>query len=115
MNVKRLRSVLFGSGAAVALMAAGVPASADEIDELREQIQRLQSKMGQLEREQVKKRRVAPAAAVEAGSKPRSWKLPGTNTSMQVGGYAKLDLIYDINANTGDSIGIPPRDGSAAG
>ena len=114
MTITKLKSALLGTGAAMAIVAAGVPASADEIDELRQQIQRLQDKMGQLEREQVKKRRVAPAAAVEAGSKPRSWKLPGTNTSMQIGGYAKLDLIYDINANTGDSIGIPPRDGTAA-
>ena len=115
MTIKTVRSALLGSGAAIAIMAAGVPAGADEIDELREQIQRLQSKMGQLERAQIRKRRVAPAAAVEAGSKPRSWKLPGTNTSMQIGGYAKLDLIYDINgaAPGSDSILIPPRDGSA--
>jgi hypothetical protein len=33
---------------------------------------------------------------------------------MQIGGYAKLDLIYDINSNTGDSIGQPPASGSAA-
>ncbi|MHA1538771.1 MAG: hypothetical protein ACTSUD_14560, partial [Alphaproteobacteria bacterium] len=78
----RVKSALLGSGAVVALLAASVPASADQIDELRSQIQSLQDKMSQLEKSQVSKRRVAPAAAVEAGSKPRSWKLPGTNTSM---------------------------------
>ena len=109
------RSALLGSGAAVALLAASVPASADQIDELRSQIQSLQDKMSQLEKSQVSKRRVAPAAAVESGAKPRSWKLPGTNTSMQIGGYAKLDLIYDINAAAGDSLGAAPVDGSAAG
>ena len=112
------RSALLGSGAAVALLAASVPASADQIDELRSQIQSLQDKMSQLEKSQVSKRRVAPAAAVESGAKPRSWKLPGTNTSMQIGGYAKLDLIYDINANKGDSLGIiaaTAPEGSAAG
>jgi outer membrane murein-binding lipoprotein Lpp len=114
MKMTRMRSALLGSGAVVALLAAQVPASADEIDELRTQIQSLQSKMGKLEAAQRRKRRVAPAAAVEAGAKPRSWKLPGTNTSMQIGGYAKLDLIYDINSNTGDSIGLAPADGSAA-
>ena len=114
---KSWRSALLGSGAAVALLAASVPASADQIDELRSQIQSLQDKMSQLERSQVGKRRVAPAAAVESGSKPRSWKLPGTNTSMQIGGYAKLDLIYDINSNKGDSLGlvqISAPEGSAA-
>ena len=115
MKMTRTRSALLGSGAAVALLAAQVPASADEIEDLRTQIQSLQDKMGKLEAAQRRKHRVAPAAAVEAGAKPRSWKLPGTNTSMQIGGYAKLDLIYDINANTGDSIGPPPASGSAAG
>ena len=112
------RSTLLGSGAAVALLAASVPASADQIDELRSQIQSLQDKMSQLEKSQVSKRRVAPAAAVESGAKPRSWKLPGTNTSMQIGGYAKLDLLYDINASKGDSLGllqISAPEGSAAG
>jgi hypothetical protein len=35
---------------------------------------------------------------------------------MQIGGYAKLDLIYDINSNTGDSLSTAtraPADGSA--
>jgi len=114
MKMTRTRSALLGSGAAVALLAAQVPASADEIEELRTQIQGLQNKMGKLEAAQQRKRRVAPAAAVEAGAKPRSWKLPGTNTSMQIGGYAKLDIIYDVNANTGDSISAHPASGSAA-
>jgi hypothetical protein len=106
MKTMRMRSALLGTGAAVALLAAQVPASADEMEELRSQIQGLQDKMGKLEAAQRRKRRVAPAAAVEAGAKPRSWKLPGTNTSMQIGGYAKLDLIYDINAFKGDSLGL---------
>ena len=110
----RMRSGLLGSGVAVALMAASVPVSADQIDELRSQIQSLQDKMSQLERSQVSKRRVAPAAAVESGAKPRSWKLPGTNTSMQIGGYAKLDIIYDINAGVGFALSTAPADGTAA-
>jgi DcaP outer membrane protein len=117
MKMTRTRSALLGSGAVVALLAAQIPASADEIEELRTQIQSLQDKMGKLEAAQRRKSRVAPAAAVEAGAKPRSWKLPGTNTSMQIGGYAKLDLIYDINSNTGYSLGsamAPPAKGSAA-
>ena len=117
MVEKCRRSALLGSGAAVALLTASVPVSADEIDDLRSQIQSLQDKMSQLEKSQVSKRRVALAAAVESGAKPRSWKLPGTNTSMQIGGYAKLDLIYDFNSNMGDLLGliqISVPEGSAA-
>lgn len=28
---------------------------------------------------------------------PRSWLLPNTQTRIQIGGYAKLDVIYDVN------------------
>ena len=34
---------------------------------------------------------------VVGGSLPGSFKLPGTDTSMKLGGYAKLDAIYDAN------------------
>lgn len=117
MSYARLQSVLLGSAAAVAVLAAAQPGVADEIDELRAQIQQLQDKMSQLERTAARERRtVVPAAAVEAGTQPRSWKLPGTNTSMQIGGYAKLDLIYDINGRGGDfqSEARLPLDGTAA-
>jgi hypothetical protein len=43
MSNARFRTALLGSGAAVALMAASVPASADELDELRGQIEALQT------------------------------------------------------------------------
>lgn len=91
---------LLGSGAAVALMAA-TPAFADDIGDLRSQISKMQDKIAKLEADRAQKRRVAAAAAVEAGDKPRSWKLPGTNTSMQIGGYTKADFYYTMNGNNG--------------
>ena len=62
---------------------------------MRAQIQALQDKIAKIEAQE--QRRVAPAAAVEAGSKPKSWKLPGTNTSMNIGGFTILQFDYDIN------------------
>ena len=116
MNTRQLRTALLGSGAAVALLAASGPVAADEMDDLRAQINALQDKVTQMQADETATPRVAPAAAVEAGSKPKSWKLPGTNTSMQIGGYAKLDLIYDINAFAGNSLtNNPATTGSAAG
>jgi uncharacterized membrane protein len=108
MKTPRLRTALLGSGAAIALLAASGPVAADEIDEMRAQINALQVKVSQMQADETAKPRVAPAAAVEAGSKPKSWKLPGTNTSMSIGGFAKLDFIYDLNGSWGDSTAAPP-------
>src|SRR5690606_12778777 len=85
-------------GVVLAVIAASVPASAGDIDEMRAQIQALQDKIAKIEAQE--QRRVAPAAAVEAGSKPKSWKLPGTNTSMNIGGFTILQFDYDFNGNS---------------
>lgn len=109
MFKSNLRTALLGSGAAIAMMAVAVPASADEMSELKAQIDALQGKLGSLEARQQateKKTKVAPAAAIEAGDKPKSLKWAGTNTSVSFSGYAKLDFIYDIGQSLGDSAGV---------
>lgn len=54
---------------------------------------------------------------VVGGSMPGSFKMPGTNTSIKFGGYAKLDAISDVNhaygAQYANFSGIP-LDGSGA-
>lgn len=57
---------------------------------------------------------VAPANVVTGGDVPGSFKLPGTNTSIKIGGYVKGDLIYDVNADLGDTFAASaiPQDGS---
>ncbi|MDJ0948946.1 MAG: DcaP family trimeric outer membrane transporter [Alphaproteobacteria bacterium] len=117
MFKSNLRSALLGSGAAVAMVAVAAPASAGEIEDLRAQIEALQGKLDTLETRQdavESQGAIAPAAAVEAGDKPKSWKLPGTNTSMNIGGYAKLDLLMDLGPFLGDSYGgsVPVTDNS---
>lgn len=111
MSNARFRTALLGSGAAVALMAASVPASADELNDLKGQIEALQSKLATLEQNQVAAQQeqqyvAAPANAVVGGDKPGSFRLPGSNTSVAIGGYAKLDVIYDFDPDVGDSFGV---------
>jgi hypothetical protein len=88
-----------------------MPASAGDIDDMRAQIQALQDKIAKIEVQE--QHRVAPAAAVEAGSKPKSWKLPGTNTSMNIGGFAILQFDYDLNGPSSYGPANAPVDGSA--
>jgi len=109
MTNARFRTALLGSGAAVALMATAVPASADEINDLQAQIEQLQAQINKIEQSQdvVEQQYIAaPANAVVGGDKPGTFRLPGSNTSVNIGGYAKLDLIYDINEDNGDSFGF---------
>lgn len=110
MRIKATRTALLGmSAAGVVAMAAMPGLAADSLEQRRtdmqQEIQKLEARLVALERKRAsERRRVAAAAAVEAGSRPRSWKLPGTNTSMQIGGFAQLSLIYDFNAASGDAV-----------
>jgi hypothetical protein len=90
-----LKTGLLGGACALALAAFGVPAYAqDDITTLRQQLEAMKERLAKLEADKQEKRRVAAAAAVEAGDKPRSWKLPGTNTSMNIGGFVKFTANY---------------------
>lgn len=85
--------------------------------QLEAQNQQIEAQAEQLEA------RIEPAAAppapenvVTGGDYPGSFKVPGTNTSVKIGGYVKGDLIYDVNADTGDSFAasaIPAEDSAA--
>jgi hypothetical protein len=104
--------------AGVVVMAAMPGLAADSLEqrraEMQQEIQKLEARLNALERKRASdRRRVAAAAAVEAGSKPRSWKLPGTNTSMQIGGFAQLSLIYDFNHVSGDAVSSNGASGSS--
>ncbi len=109
-----LKSALTATAGAAALLA-GYPAHAETA--VQAELRALRERLAQLESQVSKdKRRVAAAAAVEAGDKPRSWKLPGTNTSMNIGGYVKFDALFDFNGTSGDAIAIAaaPAEGSVA-
>jgi hypothetical protein len=109
----------------LAIAVTSVPAYAqDDLSALRQQLETMKERLAKLEADKAgEKRRVAAAAAVEAGDKPRSWKLPGTNTSMNVGGFVKMSVLWDFSqsgqvtgATTTEGIGagVYPTPGSAA-
>ena len=90
------------------------PAAAQTAEELKAQIDKLQQQVDQLSQQQVA---ASPVQAVVGGDKPRTYKLPGTDTSLQFGGYVKGDLIYDVKSQNGDSFAVSgiPLDGVVSG
>src|SRR3989440_1990093 len=87
--------------ALVVAIGAGGPATAvraDELQDLKAQIEALQKKVGELEtkQESAEKRQAAatPDNVVTGGATKGSFKLPGLNTSVTLGGYVKLDAVF---------------------
>ena len=76
---------------AVSLTGVGAVARADALSDLREQTEALQRKVNELENTQ---RKTAPDSALTAGSTPGSFRLPGSSTSIKLGGYVKFDAVY---------------------
>jgi hypothetical protein len=73
---------------AASLAGTGSPARADALSDLREETEALQRKVSELEAAQKR------SDAVTGGSMPGSFKLPGSETSIKLGGYVKFDAIY---------------------
>jgi hypothetical protein len=110
-----LKTGLLGTAAALAIAVTSVPAYAqDDLSSLRQQLETMKERLAKLEADKADKRRVAAAAAVEAGDKPRSWKLPGTNTSMNIGGFVKMSVLWDFG-NSGQTTGTTTTEGIGAG
>lgn len=110
-----LKTGLLATAAAMAIAVTSVPAYAqDDLNALRTQLDAMKERLAKLEADKADKRRVAAAAAVEAGDKPRSWKLPGTNTSMNVGGFVKMQVLWDFG-NSGQVSGTTTTEGAGVG
>lgn len=76
---------------------------ADELQDLKAQIEALQRKVAELEQKQEKAERnqaANPDDVVTGGAARGSFKLPGSNTSVTLGGYVKLDAVFS-NPSTG--------------
>ncbi|HZU87780.1 MAG TPA: DcaP family trimeric outer membrane transporter [Stellaceae bacterium] len=105
-----------GGMTVAAALSAGLPgAAADELSQLRANQQILQQELANLEQQAaLGAKPVAPGAPTIAGSFPRSFLIPGTNTSIQIGGYVNLDAAYWINGGNpnGNSAAAPPLTGA---
>lgn len=111
-----LKTGLLGTAAALAIAVTSVPAYAqDDLSALRQQLETMKERLAKLEADKADKRRVAAAAAVEAGDKPRSWKLPGTNTSMNIGGFVKMSMLWDFSQSGQSAAVATTSEGIGAG
>lgn len=79
-------------------LLAAAPARADAISDLKAQIDALQKKVEAMSAQQAQS---APANAVTGGATPGSFKLPGSNTSVKIGGYVKVDGIFNSRSAGG--------------
>ena len=96
----------------VLLVAAVPPAGANEIEELKAQIEALQERLAKIEAAQ----KEAEKKTVTAGE-TGSWKLPGSDTSISISGYVKGDFYVDSRPNNLDYFGvyaIPLKDEKSA-
>ena len=83
MASNKFNAALLGSVTAAAMMAAG-PVLADEVSDLKAQIEALSQKVQQIETQKAQPA-VIPANVVTGGDFPGSYKMPGSNTSISAG------------------------------
>lgn len=114
-----------GMSGLLLVTAPSALAQTPTVEALRAQMEEMQRQIDRLEREQqqaASERRAAserlaasekaPANVVTGGDLPRSFKLPGTDTSVQLGGYVRLDAIYDLDQDLGDTLFVEGVDTS---
>ena len=94
---------------AAPLAIGSYAARADEVSDLRANNELLQQRLDQLAQVGTAKPQEPPGTATLAGSFPRSFLIPGTNTSLLIGGVIEFDaddfLTGGNNSNT--SAGAP--------
>jgi hypothetical protein len=117
-----------GLTAAIALLTGLPAANADELGDLRANQELLQRRIDQLAQAQLTAPGgvpgggaagssvlgvgPTPGAAIIGGSFPRSFLIPGTDTSIRVGGFVDLTALYFLN---GAASGNPGRPTSNSG
>ncbi|MGI9302390.1 MAG: DcaP family trimeric outer membrane transporter, partial [Gammaproteobacteria bacterium] len=114
---------LHATGRKIALTAVALvlttAVKADEIDDLKsqvhdmeEQIRILMQRIEDLEQQRDRDRQAQTQATVESEPAPArtasrqapgAFRVPGTNTDIEVRGYVKLDLIADFDQDLGDT------------
>ena len=88
-------------------------AKADELSDLRANNELLQQRLDQLAQVGLQRPAVAPGTPSIAGSFPRSFLIPGTDTSIQIGGYVDLSASYYFQGGSNNSnAAVPPVNGA---
>src|SRR5580658_5348984 len=130
LKARGLAAIVLGLSTAAFMTVTGLAsARADELSDLRVNQQLLQDRLDQLAQAVQAPEGgppypgampVAPGAPVTVGSFPRSFLIPGTNTSLRIGGMIDARAVYwihgvspngELNANGGNSQTCPDGDG----
>jgi hypothetical protein len=116
-NIGRVATI-GGLTAAIALLTGLPTAGADELADLRANQELLQRRIDQLA-QAVPESRIAPGVggpmgtqaipgqAIIGGSFPRSFLIPGTDTSIRVGGFVDITGLYFLNGANNANPGNP--------
>ena len=122
MNRKRnigRAATIGGLTAAIALLTGLPTAGADELADLRANQELLQRRIDQLAQGAIPPSRISPGIApamgtepvpgqaIIGGSFPRSFLVPGTDTSIRVGGYIDITGLYFFNGANSANPGNP--------
>jgi hypothetical protein len=113
----RTFATIGGLTAAVAMLTGLPAASADELADLRANQELLKRRIDQLAQLPATKAfpgtpgamgtQPAPGAALLGGSFPRSFLIPGTETSIRVGGFADYTALYYLQGANSGNPGTP--------
>src|SRR6202050_106624 len=96
----KLAAIVLGLGTVAVTMVAGLSAArADELSDLRVNQQLLQDRLDQLSQNPGQSpfpTNAPPGTPVTSGSFPRSFLIPGTDTSLRIGGFVQGQVVYYI-------------------
>jgi len=112
-------AAIVGLTATIALLTGLPAANADELADLRANQELLQRRIDQLAQGAIPETRIAPGIApalgtqpipgqaIVGGSFPRSFLIPGTDTSIRVGGFIDLTGLYFLEGANSGNPGTP--------
>lgn len=102
---------MMGKPAAIGVvlaMVCGGPAAADgsptdqSVEQLKWEMEELQRQLKAIEREQAEQKAQIENEVVRSAEEPGKYRLPGSPTTFEIGGYVKADFIYDVDEDLGD-------------
>ncbi len=127
MQVKKIVLALLATGLSAGFLTSAHAADADRIKALEDQLQALQKSIAELKAATPTKKEVSDLTdqvtlqgkeAVVLGDMPASIRMPGSETSLRVYGYAEANMIKDIKGTAaGDKftyLQVQPLNGTGA-